>query len=89
MESEYFDNYLEAYYVIVAAIEQMLVDMGANNYATHMYDQGGIGEMFTLARTLTDGFMTEHANTDWNKNEWFDTMENYIHQNLYTKQYKH
>lgn len=78
-------SYLETYYEIVTAITESINMGDLSPIVTNIQVTRGRGGLYELAEDLTDAFERLHYGETWEELDFFDTIDEFINENLYEK----
>jgi len=74
---EKLENYLETYFEVVSFITDNL----DTPKLSQLYQEGGKGELWTLARELTDEFEDKYDGKIWDGG-WFDSLDEFLEEKI-------
>jgi hypothetical protein len=83
MENQFpngLEDYLETHFEISNAIQSQLDN--EESIAFKIAEQGGTGQIYVLAKELTDEFTQKYSDEYWEANDFFDTLDEFLHDRI-------
>lgn len=79
-----FTSWHETHFEIVEAITVILLQKEPHGIVEQRQAEQGRGGLYELAQELTDEFENRHIKSDWHELDWYDTIEAFIKEKLYS-----
>ena len=74
-------SWIETHFEVVSGIQSSLL-LDNNNKAIQIQEEQGTGGLYELSEELTDAFEKEHENDNWEENDFFQTIEEFLEKHL-------